>query len=149
MRQLSGTQARFQQNVNPTIAKRIVETAQRSGSAIALEDLQEIGPRVKARRQQRARHANWGFFQLRQFVSYKARLAGVPVIVVDPRYTSQECPRCHQISRQNRPTQAQFSCIRCGYAAPADLVAARTIRLKAAVNRPVVAQPRQLQLGLA
>jgi IS605 OrfB family transposase len=44
-----------------------------------------IGSRLKARRSQRGRLHNWSFGQLRQFVAYKARLAGVLVLDVDPR----------------------------------------------------------------
>ncbi len=36
LRQIKGTQARFQQNTNHIISKRLVETAQRSGSATAV-----------------------------------------------------------------------------------------------------------------
>jgi IS605 OrfB family transposase len=149
LRQLANTQARFQSNTNHTIAKRLVETAQRSAAGIALEDLQGIRQRVKARRQQRPRHANWGFYQLRQYVTYKAALAGVPVILVDPRHTSQECHRCGHTAKANRPTQNQFSCHRCGYTTSADFNAAQNIKKRAAVNRRMVAQPRQLRLALA
>jgi IS605 OrfB family transposase len=149
LRVLKGTQARFQQDVNHTIAKRLVESAQRSAAAIALEDLTGIRQRVKARRQQRPRQANWGFFQLRQYVTYKAALAGVPVILVDPRHTSQECNHCHHIARGNRPTQDRFSCQRCGYTTSADFNAAQNIKTRAAVKQRIVAQPRQLRLALA
>lgn len=149
LRELSGKQSRFQSNTNHTIAKRLVETAQRSAAGIALEDLTGIRERVKARRQQRPRHANWGFFQLRQYVSYKAALAGIPVTLVDPRHTSQECSQCGHIAKTNRPTQERFSCHRCGYTTSADFNAAQNIRHRAAVNRRMVAQPRQLRLALA
>ena len=146
---LKGKQARFQQDVNHTIAKRLVESAQRSAAALALEDLTGIRQRVKARRQQRPRHANWGFFQLRQYVTYKAALAGVPVILVDPSHTSQECSHCHHIAKGNRPTQDRFSCQRCGYTTAADFNAAQNIKTRAAVKQRIVAQPRQLWLALA
>ena len=162
LRQLKGRQARFQKDVNHRIAKRLVQTAQRSSAtvsaegalrpsaaALALEDLRGLRQRVKARRSQRARHANWGFYQLRQFVTYKAQMAGLPVFLVDPRHTSQTCPQCHHIAKANRQRQAEFSCQACGYAAPADVVAARNIRAKALVNVPLVARPRQLRLALA
>ena len=149
LRHLAGKQARFQQDVNHTIAKRLVERAQRSAAAIALEDLTGIRQRVKARRQQRPRHANWGFFQLRQYVAYKAALAGVPVILVDPRYTSQECNHCGHIAKGNRRTQERFSCQRCGYTTEADFNAAQNIKTRAAVKQRIVAQPRQLVLALA
>jgi putative transposase len=146
---LKGKQARFQQDVNHTIAKRLVERAQRSAAALGLEDLTGIRQRVKARRSQRPRHANWGFFQLRQYVTYKAALAGVPVILVDPRHTSQECSHCHHIAKANRPTQERFSCQRCGYKTSADFNAAQNIKTRAAVKQRIVAQPRQLLLALA
>jgi IS605 OrfB family transposase len=149
LRQLKGKQARFQQDTNHCIAKRLVETAQRSAAAIALEDFTGIRQRVKARRQQRPRHANWAFAQLRQYVTYKAALAGVPVILVDPRHTSQECNHCGHIAKANRPTQHRFSCHRCGYTTSADFNAAQNIKHRAAVNRRMVAQPRQLVLVLA
>jgi IS605 OrfB family transposase len=149
LRVLKGKQARFQQDVNHTIAKRLVERAQRSAAAIGLEDLTGIRQRVKARRQQRPRHANWGFFQLRQYVTYKAALAGVPVILVDPRHTSQECSHCHHIAKANRPTQDRFSCQRCGYKTAADFNAAQNIKTRAVVKQRIVAQLRQLRLALA
>ena len=49
------------------------------------------------------------------------------VIAVPPRYTSQECPECHHVSKDNRPQQALFSCVACGYTYHAELVAARNI----------------------
>lgn len=149
LRQLSNHQARFQSHTNHAIAKRLVETAQRSAAGIALEDLTGIRQRIKARRQQRPRHSNWGFFQLRQYVSYKAALAGVPVVLVDPRHTSQGCHHCGYVAKANRPTQNQFSCHRCGYNTNADFNAAQNIKNRAYVNRRMVAQPRQLLLALA
>jgi putative transposase len=149
LRLLRGKQARFQSNTNHTIAKRLVERAQRSSAALGLEDLSGLRSRVKARRQQRPRHANWGFFQLRQDVTYKAALAGVPVILVDPRYTSQECNHCGHIAKANRPSQNRFSCQRCGYTTAADFNAALNIKTRAAVKQRIVAQPRQLRLALA
>jgi putative transposase len=149
LRQLKGKHARFQQHTNHSISKRLVETAQRSCAALALEELTGIRTRVKARRPQRPRHANWGFAQLRQYVTYKACLAGVPVILVDPRHTSQQCNSCGHIAKANRPTQDRFSCHRCGYTTSADCNAAQNIENRAAVNRRMVAQPRQLRLALA
>jgi putative transposase len=149
LRQLAGKQARFQQHTNHTISKRLVQTAQRSAATIALEDLQGIRQRVKARRPQRARHANWAFAQLRHYITYKAALAGVPVTLVDPKYTSQQCHVCGHIAKANRPTQDRFSCHRCGYTTRADFNAAQNIKNRAAVNRRMVAQPRQLRLALA
>jgi IS605 OrfB family transposase len=138
LRKLSGRQARFQKHTNHVISKRIVQKAQDTGRGIALEDLKGIRDRATVRAKQRARHANWAFYQLRQFVDYKAQRAGVPVILVDPRNTSRTCPVCGCVDKHNRPSQARFSCIKCGYAAPADTVAAVNIAARAAVTRPLI-----------
>ena len=137
--QIKGKQAGFQRDTNHCISKAIVASAQRTSRGIALEDLGGIRERVTARRRQRARLANWGFHQLRSFVEYKARLAGIRVVYVDPRNTSRTCPDCGCIDKANRPNQATFLCVSCGFSGPADTVAAGVIRGRAAVMRPMVA----------
>lgn len=138
LKKISGKQARFQKDVNHCISKAIVADAQRTASAIALEDLSGIRKRVTARRHQRARLSNWGFSQLRAFVSYKAAMAGVPIILVDPTHTSQTCPGCGHVEKVNRKTRDDFLCKQCGLAGPADAIAARNIRARALVNVPTV-----------
>ena len=139
LKTLKGKQARFQKDTNHRISKAIVATAERTERGIALEELGGIRERVTAKRRQRARLANWSFYQLRSFIEYKARLKGVPVILVDPRNTSRTCPECGTIDKKNRPTQALFSCVSCGHSGPADHIAARNIRARAAVIQPMVA----------
>jgi len=136
---LSKKQQRFQKHENHCISKTIVVEAQRSGRGIGLEELKHIRSRVKARRQHRARLSNWSFGQLRQFVAYKAQRAGIPVVFVNPRYTSKGCPECGTIDAKNRPSQAVFSCVSCGHEGHADQIAARNIRSRAEaalVTRP-------------
>ena len=131
---------RFARDINHCISKRLVAKAQCTKRAIALENLQGIRSRMKVRRSQRRQQHSWAFFQLRSFVEYKAKLAGVPVLLVDPRYTSQTCPACGYVSRSNRPSQALFSCVSCGLAGPADTIAAENIRVlgRVLVNAPHV-----------
>jgi putative transposase len=129
---------RFATHVNHTISKKIVAEAQRTKRAIALEDLKGIRARVRVRRPQRATLHSWSFHQIRSFLEYKARLAGVRVIFVDPRNTSRTCPNCGHCAAENRPDQATFRCQSCGLAGLADLIAAVNIRIRgwAAVNQP-------------
>lgn len=141
LNQMKGREARFRRHTNHEISKAIVATAQRLSFGIALENLHGIRRRIKARRKQRARLHGWGFFQLRQFVTYKAALAGVPVVLVDPRHTSQTCPECGTIDRKNRPSRDAFCCASCGFSAPADHVAAINIA-RAAVTQPEGLRPR-------
>ena len=144
LRKLSGKQARFQKHENHCISKALVDTAKRTGRAIGLEDLTHIRRRVTARRGQRARLSNWAFAQLRQFITYKARRAGVQVLFVDPAYTSKGCPCCGTIDSKNRPNQSTFSCISCGHEGHADHIAARNIRSRAeaALRNPALSSAR-------
>lgn len=124
-------EARHATHVNHRVAKQIVAVAERTGRGIALEDLGGIRDRVTVSRHQRATLTSWPFHQLEQHIRYKARRAGVPMLTVDARYTSQTCPRCRHIERANRPTRDHFHCRRCGLAGPADVVAAVNVRNRA------------------
>jgi len=141
LKKLSGRQARFQKDTNHKISKRIVQKAQDTKRGIALEDLGGIRDRVTVRRKQRARLANWSFFQLRAFIHYKAMKAGIPVVLVDPRNTSRGCSVCGYVDKANRKSQALFLCVSCGHSAPADTNAAVNISARAAVMRPMVGRP--------
>jgi len=116
--------------INHTISKRLVRTAQCTKRGLALEDLEGIRSRIKARRSQRRILHSWSFNQLRQFVAYKAALAGVRVVYVDPHNTSRTCPACGLVDARNRPTQARFECVSCGLAGCADTIAAENIRVR-------------------
>lgn len=139
LKRLSGKEQRFAKDVNHVIAKRIVQTAKDTGRGIALEDLTHIRKRVTARRGQRAILHSWAFTQLRAFVEYKARLAGVPVVLVDARNTSRTCPVCGCIDKRNRKTQDAFLCVACSHSGRADYIAALNIRRRAVLGRPNVA----------
>jgi IS605 OrfB family transposase len=127
LKKMSGKQSRFQRWVNHGIAKRIVQYAKDTKAAIVLEDLTHIRSRMTVRKRQRTRQHNWSFGQLRSFISYKAKLAGVPVVLVDPRHSSRTCCKCGYVDKRNRRGQAEFSCKRCGFTANADLNAARNL----------------------
>lgn len=142
-------EAAFRRDINHCISKKLVAVAQGTARGIALEDLQGIRERTRFRKPQRARMSGWAFGQLRFFVEYKAQLAGVPVVLVDPRHTSQECNVCGHVARANRRKQARFSCKKCRYTTNADFNAALNIRARARVMAPLVAVrlPKQLLLG--
>ncbi len=140
LKKLSGKERRFAKDVNHGISKHLVGKAKDTNRAIALEDLQGIRSRVTVHRSQRAILHSWAFYQLRAFVTYKARRAGIPVFLVDPRNTSRTCPVCGHVDKANRPNQSTFSCVRCGFAGLADHIAAINISRRAAVNQPIVAR---------
>lgn len=155
LKQLSGRQRRFQSDSNHVISKRLVRKAQDTKRAIALEDLTHIRKRTTVQgrwsvpRGQRAKHHNWAFYQLRAFVTYKAQMAGVPVVLVDPRYTSRTCYVCGHNEKANRKPpprgggQSEFVCRSGGHTMNADFnaalnIAGRAIVHRAEVNRPMV-----------
>jgi putative transposase len=109
---------------------------------MALENLKHIRTRVRARKSQRTVLHSWSFCQLLAFVTYKARLVGLPVVLVDPRNTSRTCPVCGHSAKANRPSQAVFRCTSCGCAGHADVIAAENIRVlgRAAVMQPHVSE---------
>ncbi len=129
---ISGRESRFRRNTNHIISKRIVEKAKDTGKAIALEDLEGIRKSQKRfRKPQRAKMSGWSFFQLRSFIEYKAKRAGIRIEPVDPKYTSQTCAECGHCEKDNRKNQASFLCKQCGHKDHADRNAARNIRARA------------------
>ena len=142
VKRIGNREQRFRRHINHVISKSLVAIAKDTGRGLAMEDLKGIRERTRFRREQRARLGGWAFAQLRAFVEYKAKLAGVPVVVVDARNTSRTCTECGHCEKANRQSQSLFSCRACGHTAHADINAARNIaRLGAAVNRPEVTEP--------
>jgi putative transposase len=83
------TQPRFQRATNHCICKAL-RTAKDTGRGLALENVKGIRERTTVRREQRARHFNWAFAQLRAFAHYKAEAARVALLFEDPRYPSHQ-----------------------------------------------------------
>lgn len=67
----------------------------------------------------------WGETKL--YTKYKTLAAGKLCIEVPPHHSSQECSACGHTHADNRVSQAQFVCQRCGHAENADTNAARII----------------------
>ncbi|MFG2439844.1 RNA-guided endonuclease InsQ/TnpB family protein [Streptomyces sp. NPDC048508] len=120
-------------NINHVIAKTIVTEAERTSAGIALENLGGIRQRVRLRKPQRVALHSWAFAQLGRFIAYKARRAGVPVVHIDPGYTSQTCCECGHVDNRNRASQALFTCRNCGVVAHADRNASHLIAQRGAV----------------
>ena len=58
-----------------------------------------------------------------------SRRYNIPVSFVPAYYTSQICPECGHIDRDNRKTQETLVCAKCGAKYPADLKSSRIISL--------------------
>lgn len=140
LKKMGSRQQQFQKDVNHVISKRLVIQAKDTNRSIKVEDLTYIGARTTVRgADNRAKHKNWAFAQLQYFLAYKARMYGVKLEQVDPRYTSQRCFVCGHIERANRKTQNTFLCCKCGHSNHADINAAKNIAFWATVKTPIVA----------
>jgi putative transposase len=83
----------------------------------------------------RSIYANcWG--QIAQRLSHKACASGTIMMIVDARYSSQQCRRCGNTSAENRDSQAEFRCVQCGHTDHADRNAARNILARARALAP-------------
>lgn len=127
LKNLAGKEARFARHINHVISKEIVASAERTGRGIAVEELTDIRDRIRVGKKQRAVLHSWAFAQLGAFLTYKAILAGVPLVAIDPRNTSRECSVCGYIDKRNRPNQSIFRCLECDHSSNADTNAARAI----------------------
>jgi IS605 OrfB family transposase len=138
IRRMRDKEARFRKHENHCISKALVTKAKDTGRGIAVEDLDGIRDRLPVwASDARNRLSSWSFAQLVRFLSYKAALAGIPVLRVDPRNTSRTCAECGHCSKDNRKSQEQFLCVSCGHRAHADRNAARNIRALA-VPKPAI-----------
>ncbi|MCK9441673.1 MAG: transposase [Methanothrix sp.] len=129
LRKIAGRETRFMTAMNHSVSKKLVQFALQNGvSAIGMEDLTGIRKRTESKvsKEFRYEHSSWAFRQLQGFVEYKAKEVGIAVIYVNPEYTSQACPRCNHIGRNNRHGLA-FRCEKCGYETHADRVGAMNI----------------------
>jgi len=129
LKKIGNRENRWQQDVNHQASKALVEFAG-PNSLIVLEDLTGIRSATeRVRRQDRYYSVSWAFFDLRSKIEYKAKLAGIQTIAVDPRYTSQKCPQCGHTEAANRNKQIHtFCCRSCGYTSNDDRIGAMNLR---------------------
>ena len=125
-----GKESRWVRDLNHKISRQIVDIVAAHNGVLCVEKLLGIRDRTKFSKKLNRMVHGWPFAQLLSMIHYKAALAGVPVIEVDPRKTSQRCSCCGHQDRSNRPSQAVFCCKACEYEVHADVNAARNIALK-------------------
>lgn len=123
LKKLSGRERRFVTDSNHCVSKQIVQLPY---TVFALENLKKI--RVQKRRGKKLNQKlnTWAFYELEQFIRYKAEKLGKRVINVDARFTSQKCSACGHVYKGNR-NGSQYLCRNCGFELHADLNASRNI----------------------
>ena len=112
----------------------------RNHAMIYVEDLQvsnmaksakgtaeEHGKNVKQKSGLNRAILDQSWFEFRRQLGYKTQWLGGSLVAVPPQNTSRTCPCCGHTAKENRPTQADFKCIDCGYTEHADVVGALNI----------------------
>ncbi|WP_287253483.1 transposase [Moorena sp. SIO4E2] len=72
-------------------------------------------------------NAAWG--ELVNKIEAVAAKSGIPVIKINPKHTSQRCPKCHHTSKENRKKE-KFLCTNCGHYNDADVNGAVNIKIR-------------------
>jgi len=147
LKKISKKERRFKNDTNHCISKQIVAEAKDTRSGIALEDLTGIRDQVPGYKALKTAVGKWAFYEIAMYIRYKAHMVGIPIYLVDPQYTSQQCSHCGYTSRENRKTQSDFFCIKCGYTDNADINAAKNIASRADVNQPIALRPEPKRSG--
>ncbi len=76
--------------------------------------------------------SGWSFYQLQQFVIYKAAAFGIAIEFVNPTFTSQTCHHCLNLGSRKGE---RFTCLTCGDQ-HADVNASHVIALGGSACKP-------------
>jgi len=129
LKSLGSRETRWMTDVNHQLSKALV-SEYGSDTLFVIEDLTGIrGATERVFQKNRYYSVSWAFFQLRRMLECKAALAGSKVIAVDPRYTSQTCPKCGHKEKSNRNKKMHaFTCKSCGYQSNDDRIGAMNLQ---------------------
>lgn len=124
IRKQQNKEHRYMKDQNHKISRKIVNMAmEEQVSVIKIERLTNIRQTTRTSRKNAKNLHNWSFYQLQMFIAYKAALAGIRVVEVNPAYTSQTCPIC---GKRNKAIDRTYRCS-CGFHAHRDRVGAINI----------------------
>lgn len=131
LKQTGQRENRYVTDVNHQVTKALVEKYPK-GTLFVLEDLSGIrNATEKVHVHNRYISVSWAFHQFRTMLEYKAQLNGQIVIVVDPKYTSQTCPKCGHVEKGNRNHKTHtFCCKNCRYKSNDDRIGAMNLHRK-------------------
>lgn len=127
-------------NIRHDYLHKVTTTLSKNHAMIVVEDLkvanmsksasrtpENQGKNVKAKSGLNKSILDQGWSMLVGMLEYKQQWRGGLLVKVDPKYTSQTCSSCGHVAKENRLTQANFSCVECGFSENADINASRNI----------------------
>lgn len=125
IRKSNNKEQRWMRDQDHKISRSIVNDAvAHNVGTIKLETLSGI--RASTRKSRKNNHSlhSWSFYRLAHYIEYKAKIAGIDVVYVNPAYTSQTCPHCGHRHHANDRT---YICPSCGYRGHRDRIGAVNI----------------------
>ncbi len=127
-------------NVRKDFLHKATSTISKNHALVCIEDLQvnnmsrsaqgtleQPGTNVRQKSGLNRSILDQGWGKFRRQLDYKVAWNGGVLLAVPPHHTSQTCPCCGHVSKDNRQTQARFLCGECGYENHADVVGAINI----------------------
>jgi putative transposase len=111
IKKIGNHETRITNDIVYNISRWIVNRAIESNALIALGDIKHLR-RHNTNRKFNRKLAGFQYYNLTHFIKYKAALAGIRVIQVSEKWTSQYCRKCYQ--KGVRKTQGLFQCSKCG-----------------------------------
>ena len=130
LKKLSGRENRWISDVNHCLSKTLVQKYG-ANTLFVLENLNGVSfERTDLPKALRNQNKSWAFYQLEQFLTYKAHLHNSEVVEVSAKYTSQRCPKCGVIKKDNRNHEKhEYHCDNCDYRSNDDRIGAMNIQL--------------------
>jgi IS605 OrfB family transposase len=130
IRKLDDKEQRWMKDQDHKISRQIVDFAiSENVGIIHLEALSGIRQTARTSRKNEKNLHTWSFYRLAQYIEYKARMEGIIVQYVNPKYTSQKCPACGTL---NKAKDRDYRCS-CGYHTHRDRLGAINI-----ISAPVI-----------
>ncbi|TPG82085.1 radical SAM protein [Brevibacillus laterosporus] len=131
LKKIGQRENRWMTDVNHTVSKALVE-GYGAKTLFVVEDLTGVrNATERVRVKNRYEYVSWAFYQLRQMIEYKALMHQSKVMAVDPRYTSQTCPKCGHTKKANRNKKMHvFCCKACHYTSNDDRIGAMNLQRK-------------------
>ena len=124
IKNLDDKEQRWMKDQDHKISRGIIDFAIKNNvSIIRLEKLTNIRNTARTSRKNEKNLHTWSFYRLAQFIEYKAKLCGIAVEYVNPKYTSQTCPDCGTL---NKVKDRKYQC-GCGYKTHRDKLGAINI----------------------
>ncbi|WP_404661574.1 RNA-guided endonuclease InsQ/TnpB family protein [Haloimpatiens myeolchijeotgali] len=128
IKSIGSRENRWMNDINHSITKALVDKYGEN-TLFVLEDLTNVRASTeKVHINNRYTSVSWSFYQFRQLLEYKTQMNKSMVIVVDPKYTSQMCPKCGHIEKSNRDKKNHiFKCKNCSYTSNDDRIGAMNL----------------------